>query len=506
MSEELRENLRRVIEAGYQLSADGFEYMSGLDAGSLRKVVDDAIHTANISRADINILDQQFLESIQEKAQQETTTEDIQISPMRPSVRPIAADYDAQITILDDRSFESSGDLEGFIEYFRSRFKKISGILRKRIDMRDVVTIGSTLRMPLKSKAKVIGIVTRKRPSSSRLFLDIEDDEDAITVLASDQETVRKGLSILVDQVICVDAVKYKQDLLIANDFIWPDIPMQPPRRSEEPVCAALLADVHVGSVHFREDLFIRFISWLRGGIGNSRHRKLASRVKYLVIAGDLVDGIGIYPNQLDELEIPSIREQYEKAARMLAEVPDHVEIIILPGNHDAVRNSLPQPPIGREYAENLHDDARTRFLVNPCRLQLNGVEVYISHGKALDEILSQVPGMDFQHPIRGMELLLRCRHVAPTYGSSTPIAPAREDRLVIESPPDIFQMGHIHVHGRKKYKGTTLISSGSWQEQTPFQKRVNLVPSVGIAPIVDLQTHRVEELDFKSEDLVLSL
>lgn len=506
MSEELRENLRRVIEAGYQLSADGFEYMSRLDAGSLRKVVDDAIHTANISRAEITILDQQFLESIQEKAQQETTTEDIQASPMRPSVRPIAADYDAQIAILDDRPYESSGNLDGFIEYFRSRFKKIEGILRRRIDMRDAVTIGNTLRMPLKSKVKVIGIVTRKRTSGRRLFLDIEDDEDSITVLASDQETVRKGLSILVDQVICVAAVKYKQDLLIAKDFIWPDIPMQPPRRSEEPVCAALLADVHVGSVHFREDLFTRFISWLRGDIGNPRHRKLASRVKYLVIAGDLVDGIGIYPNQLEELEISSIREQYEEAARMLAEVPDHVEIIILPGNHDAVRNSLPQPPIGREYAESLHDDGRIRFLGNPCRLQLNGVEAYISHGKALDEILSQVPGMDFQHPIRGMELLLRCRHVAPTYGSSTPIAPAREDRLVIESPPDIFQMGHIHVHGRKKYKGTTLISSGSWQDQTPFQKRVNLVPSVGIAPIVDLQTHRVEELDFKSEDLVPSL
>jgi len=58
--------------------------------------------------------------------------------------------------------------------------------------------------------------------------------------------------------------------------------------------------------------------------------------------------------------------------------------------------------------------------------------------------------------------------------------------------------MGHIHVHGVKKYKGTTIISSGSWQEQTSFQKRVSLEPTVGVAPIVDLQTHQVYALDFK--------
>jgi DNA polymerase II small subunit len=58
--------------------------------------------------------------------------------------------------------------------------------------------------------------------------------------------------------------------------------------------------------------------------------------------------------------------------------------------------------------------------------------------------------------------------------------------------------MGHIHVEGHKKYKGTTLVSAGSWQDQTPFQKRVNLTPTVGVASIVDLQTHQVAALDVK--------
>jgi DNA polymerase II small subunit len=289
------------------------------------------------------------------------------------------------------------------------------------------------------------------------------------------------------DQMICVDGLKYRQDLLIANDFIWPDIPSRPPNRSEIPLCAAFLADVHIGSRYFQKELFHRFIRWIKMDLGPPQLRRLAGRVKYLVIAGDLVDGIGIYPSQLEELEITDIREQYEVAAMLLSELPDHVEVIVLPGNHDAVRKSLPQEPIPREYAENLHENRRVRLLGNPSRLTLHGVEAYIAHGKALDEILSQVPGLDFHNPVDGMELLLRCRHVAPIYGNSTPIAPEKEDRLVIASTPDVFQ----------KYKGATLIASGSWQTQTPFQKRVNLTPTVAVAPIMDLQTHAVVPIDF---------
>jgi DNA polymerase II small subunit len=495
VSEELKKAVGSIIGSGYQLSADGFEFLGTLGSEALGDFVRRAIQAAG-SSMDITILDREFFQNVHKEGREELPAR--RRIPGRTGIRPLAGEHDGQIQVLDDQPSEPSGDFEGFVEYFRSRFRKIDGVLRRRIDVRDAVTIGSTLKMPLKSKVKVIGIVTNKRVSGTRIFLDMEDDEDSITVLASDSETVRKGLSILNDQVICVDAMKYKQDLLIANDFIWPDIPSRPPRRSETPLCAAMLADVHVGSVHFQKELFTRFLEWMKMEVGPPQSRRLASRVKYVVIAGDLVDGIGVYPNQLDELDITDVREQYEAAARLLSELPDYVEVIILPGNHDAVRRSLPQPPIPRQYAEGLHDDDRVHLFGNPSRILLNGVEAYIGHGKALDDILSQIPGMGFQNPIGGMELLLRCRHVAPIYGASTPIAPETEDGLVISSTPDIFQMGHIHVQGYKKYKGTTLVSAGSWQDQTPFQKRVNLTPTVGVASIVDLQTHQVAALDFK--------
>lgn len=493
MSEELRQALGRIIKAGYQLSADGFEFLGTLDTPLLQETVMSALSAAS---KDATIIDRSMLQKAREehKRRQEPTT----LITAKTVVKPIAKEHDGEITVLDTGDAESSGNLDGFIDYFRSRFNSIEKILRQRIDMRDAVTIGRTFGMPVKTEVKVIGIVTDKRSSGSRLFIELEDAEDSITVMASDSEAVRKGLSILRDQVVCVDGLKYKPDLLIAKDFIWPDLPTRPPKRSEVPLCAAFLADVHVGSVNFNRALFERFIQWLNMEVGPPQSRLLASRVKYLIIAGDLVDGIGVYPNQLDELEIPDIREQYEVSAQLLSKVPDYVEIIILPGNHDAVRKSLPQPPISEEYAEVLHQDDRIHLYGNPSRLLLHGVETYVSHGKALDEILSQIPGLSFHNPVNGMELLLRCRHVAPTFGNSTPIAPESRDRLVIDGAPDIFQMGHIHVHGVKKYKGTTIIASGSWQEQTPFQKRVSLEPTVGVAPIVDLQTHQVYPLDFK--------
>ncbi len=496
MSEHLREALGKIIEAGYQLSADGFEYLKALDRDGLEDRVRGVLAEASQVSPEIMILDRDFLQSVCEK--EESQPEPLNFAPHTPRIKPLAAEYDAMIRLPENLPGEPRGDIDGYLEYFRSRFRKVERILRQRIDVRDAVSIDNALKMPLKAKMKVIGMVTTKRSRGHRLFLDIEDREDSITVMATDSEVVRTGLSILQDQVICVDAVKYRQDLLVAKDFIWPDIPSKPPNRSEAPLCAAFLADIHIGSVHFNKALFDRFIRWMNLELGPPQSKRLAGRVKYVVIAGDLVDGIGVYPTQMRELEITEIREQYKVAGMLLQELPDYVETIILPGNHDAVRKSLPQIPLSREYAEALDENARIHLYGNPSRLQLHGVEAFISHGKALDEILSQVPGLEFQNPVGGMELLLRCRHIAPTYGNSTPIAPEKEDRLVISSTPDIFHMGHIHVFGTKKYKGSTLIASGSWQEQTPFQKRVNLTPTVGVAPIVDLQTHVVIPIDFK--------
>ena len=81
--------------------------------------------------------------------------------------------------------------------------------------------------------------------------------------------------------------------------------------------------------------------SGLRGKYGTPEMREIAGRVKYLLIAGDIVDGVGIYPGQQNELTIRDVHKQYNFAIKYLEKIPDYIEIVLSPGNHDAARKSL---------------------------------------------------------------------------------------------------------------------------------------------------------------------
>lgn len=379
---------------------------------------------------------------------------------------------------------------------FRSRFERLDAILKRRVDVRDAISIAQALKQPAKTKLKITGIITEKHTRGPRLFIELEDATASITAMATETEIVKKGLELQEDQVVAVDAVKYTEDLLVANDWIWPDVPQNTPRRSPDPLYAALLADVHVGSKYFRRDLFQRFIDWTNQTVGPQQSRDAAAKLKYVIVAGDIVDGVGIYPEQLEELTIPDIRQQYREAYELVRQLPTYIEVVVTPGNHDATRHSMPQLPIPEEYAKELHSDQRVHMLPSPTRLNLNGVELLAEHGKGMDDILSSTPGYEFKHPIKAMELLFRCRHLAPRYGQSTPIAPEATDRLIISEVPDVALMGHVHILETKRYRGVTLLSAGSWQEQTPFQSRMQIQPTVGVATLLDLQTHQTLDLD----------
>ncbi|MGB9622550.1 MAG: DNA polymerase II small subunit, partial [Candidatus Bathyarchaeia archaeon] len=108
-------------------------------------------------------------------------------------------------------------------------------------------------------------------------------------------------------------------------------------------------------------------------------------------------------------------------------------------------------------------------------------------------------PGLDFKNPAKGAELLLKSRHLAPIYGASTPLAPEKEDRMVISSIPDVLVTGHIHVFDSRRYKGVTILSVAPWQNQTSYQKRMGLKPTPGIVSIYDLNNNQVYNIDLKN-------
>ena len=426
----------------------------------------------------------------------------------KASLKAPAREVEAEVEVLMDPTSEigSEGSFEEFLDYFRSRFKKLSDLLRRRMDARGALRVSEALRVGSGAEVKIIGMVRERREGIGKLIVVLEDEEASATVVFTPKmsdEAYEKARRLMPDQVICVEAVKRGKDLFLAKELVGPDVPARREARRgvDGPLYAVLISDLHYGSKSFMEEELKRFLRWLNGDLGNSSLREVAGAVKYVVVAGDLVDGIGVYPGQEKELAITDIYRQYEGIASLLSELPDHLEVILIPGNHDACRRALPQPSIPKEYAEPLYEDPRTHLLGNPCLISLHGIRFLIYHGNSFDDLVSTVPGLSFDDPVGMMKLMLWARHLAPIYGMKTPLAPMPQDLLVIEEVPDVFHTGHVHITAQGSYRGILLINSGAWQTQTAYQMSRGIKPTPGRAVLLDLSSLRTAELDFTRPD-----
>ena len=343
-------------------------------------------------------------------------------------------------------------------------------------------------------------MISEKREAKQHTILTVEDLQGTATVLItknSPEALRKKAQSLLQDQVVCLSVFKTRSKLFLAEDIIFPEIGQKTQHKSSEPVYAVLTSDLHVGSTKFNKEAFKKFVQWLKGKYGNDKIREMAGHVKYVLAAGDIIDGVGVYPNQAKELVVRDVHKQYMFASKILAQIPEYIEIVITPGNHDAPRKALPQPAISREFIKTLKENREIYTTGDPTRLSLHGVEVLMYHGRSLDDIIGAVPGLDHDHPERAMKLLLQSRHLAPQYGGKTLLSPENRDFLTIEHPPDIFHSGHIHVLGYCNYRGVLVVNSGGWQEQTDYMQKLGLVPTPGKVPVVNLQTLETTVLSF---------
>jgi len=416
----------------------------------------------------------------------------------------LAKEIDSELEVVFDPTEKvgSSGTVKDFAEYFRDRFEKLSRILRQRLDAKDATSIKNALKASLNERVKIIAMVLEKRESKNKIFLQIDDIESSATLLASPEtgktsKVFETAQRIPLDQVLCVEAIRGRGDLFIAEKLVLPDIPERRIPLADKPVQAVLLSDIHVGSKTFLEKTFSKLILWLNGKVGNSNQVEIASQVKYVVIAGDLVDGVGVYPHQDEDLIVDDVYGQYRLAAKYLEQIPDYIEVVLAPGNHDPVRQALPQPAVAKEYAEPVYEAREIVSVGNPAELKLHGVHLLVYHGRSLDDIIATVPNMSFDTPQEAMKFQLKCRHLAPEYGKRTSIAPERKDYLVVEHPPDVFQSGHIHVAKHDSYRGTLVVNCGTWQAQTEYQKKMGLKPTPGILPVLNLQTMQIRMIDF---------
>ncbi len=517
-TKKLQKAVELTITAGYQLNEEAFKFLSMLAATQdPTAIMNKALKRIEALKEKPLFINRSILEELtketetakeedavtsEQPSKQNTETQDFPMTGRKIHFQPYAKDVEFSIDVIEDPStnISSDGTIEDYLGYFRDRFKRLEKLLRQRIDVRSAASIIDALRAPSNTILKIIGMITEKRESKKRVFLSVEDLQTGVTLLVpqnASEEVQRRARQLLLDQVVCFNVQKTRSSLLIVEDIILPEIGQKPQHKAPVPVLAALTSDMHIGSTKFQRGAFDRFILWLNGKYGNERMRDLAGHVKYVIIAGDIVDGIGVYPNQIEELAIKDINKQYRLAAEYIDQIPDHIGVVIIPGNHDSPRKALPQPAIKNDYLKPLQESRKLHSFGNPCWLSLHNVEVLVYHGRSLDDVIATIPDMSHNNPEKAMRLLLQSRHLAPTYGEKTMLSPESKDLLTIERIPDIFHAGHIHALGYTNYRGVLIVNSGGWQEQTEYMKRLGFAPTPGKVPLVNLQTLETTVVSF---------
>jgi DNA polymerase II small subunit len=407
---------------------------------------------------------------------------------------PLSQAPHSGIRVIKDVTGRSTcvGELQDFVTYFNDRMTRLKRMMRGRRELTGAVPISAIKGRMHDREVRAIGMVNEvRRTNKGRVIAEIEDEAGTIAILLP-EENPHHRINIMKDEVIgVVGKLGPSGDIIYVQTVVRPDIPVsREPRRARDPICAAFISDIHVGSKTFLEEDWRRFTSWLRDPAGY--HEDYCRRIVHLVISGDVVDGIGIYPDQEEDLAIRDVYKQYQVLSELLKDIPDRIHMIMLPGNHDAVRPAEPQPTFPQEIVKLF--DSNITFVGNPCLLELEGVEVLAYHGLSIADFISGVPNLSFNTPIEVMKEMLRRRHLAPVFGDKTPLAPESRDWMVIDSIPDIFVTGHVHAAGLESYRGIVLINSSTWQSQTDYQKMMNFQPQPAKVAVVDLQTlgHRM--------------
>jgi len=467
--------LNYALTKGFQIHPDALKILEDIDSTQLQHIIKEIVREK--TRQKMFLINQDDLESFLGIKEDESLQNE----------HRILFDPTPKIT--------SAEGVDGFNALFASRFSKLKKIVSSRPEAQLLKPIASVITTKSNSDMYVCGLVSSRSSERKITKLVVDDQSGSIEGLVFDNDLQKVAGSLLIDQFVMLRIVVGKNGGFIVKDIIFPDVSDRVSNRSESETYAVFLSDLHIGSRYFMEDELREFVSWL------SSPDPVARKIRFILIAGDVVDGVGIYPNQDKELVHQTIEEQLKKTEEILTKIPQNIKVFIGPGNHDPGRRALPQPALPEKYNSELWNRENFFMVGNPSMVSLNGVKVMMFHGQSIDDIVKTTPGLSYNKPANVMKHLLQARHLSPIYGSLTPLAPELEDMMTIDEVPDIFHVGHVHVVDLDMYRGVLLLNSGSWQKQTPFQTSVGITPTSGLAVIVNLKTFKVYYKDFKFEN-----
>ena len=516
ISNDISDALIYAINKGYQIHPDAFALLKSINS-DVSNIIKNIIDKKTKLKESHSILIDDIKTIISRDREDNPVSKSTSIDDNdRYDKALIYGDKNTQttyeVTFDPTSKINSTEDENGFLKLFRSRYEKSLKILAMRPDSKRIKKIEKIKQEYNKkrsintsnrrndeesinnsSNAETIllaGLLMSRRQQKNMVEVTIDDMSGALSAVATTDDLRNQISTLVLDQMVMLEIESKKrgrQDFLIRS-VISPEIPEHISNKSRSESYVLLTSDLHIGSKYFMEAEFLRFIEWL------SSDDDIGSKVKFLCIAGDIIDGVGIYPNQDKELKEIDASKQLMYAMKLLNQIPKNIEIFMIPGNHDLGRRALPQSslsPFIDMCTDNFH------MIGNPSLIKLDSVKLLMFHGQSLDDIIATTPGLSYSRPADAMKILLRARHLSPIYGERTPIAPEEEDMLVISEVPDIFHAGHVHIIDVGRYRNTLVVNSGAWQSQTRYQQTMGIMPTPGIVILINLSTLQLFQKNF---------
>jgi len=194
--------------------------------------------------------------------------------------------------------------------------------------------------------------------------------------------------------------------------------------------CFAVVSDTHIGSLYSRLDLLSDFYE-----------KAKKEGAEFFLHAGDLIDGVGVYPGQILEQKDITLEKQLK---RVVKEYPNvGVKTFYINGNHDlkSIEKNLSVSPA--TYISSERDDL-----------------IHIGDYNA------KVVG-------KGTEIDIELIHPtgAATYSKDYKLIKYIENLTGAEKPKLLF-MGHYHDSLYIFYRNVHAFKAGSFQDYTQFAKR----------------------------------
>lgn len=429
------------------------------------------------------------------------TMVEVKKTNFKPNAREIGPNFRIMEEFDVTNKTRSRGKVRDFVEFFQNRFNLLKGMLETRQGF-SPKSISRLRTISAGNEFEFVGMVYRKWiTKNGHMAFEFEDlDSKCIAIISKNDFALwRMGEMVLLDNVVGIKCKKISDELVGIKEILWPDVPMRPAKLSERDVSIAATSDLHVGSKLFLEKSFKKFLDWLNGRTELQKDKDIVGKIKYLVFAGDNVDGIGIYPAQAMQLNIKDIFGQYDAFAKLLLEIPEYIEIFVIPGQHDAVRWADPMPAIPKKFVPRLDGAKNIHFIGSPSWIEIENLKVLLYHGASLHDLHASVNSFNAEHPEKGMIELLKRRDLMPGYGLKQPYVPEKENYLTLKDVPDIFITGDMHHNGYDSYRGISVINTGTWQSRTDYQVKLGHIPTPGNVPVIELASRKISEYSFHS-------